>query len=59
MQTFLPCREFVASARAFHRSHQAALVRKLPEHYRRLFPDVPDDLPYIWPESDRARRVPV
>lgn len=44
---------------AFHRSHQAALVRKDPEHYRRYFPDVPDDLPYVWPESDRARRVPV
>jgi len=44
---------------AFHRSHQAALVRKYPEHYRRYFPDVPDDLPYVWPESDRARRVPV
>lgn len=44
---------------AFHRSHQSALVRKDPEHYRRLFPDVPDDLPYVWPPSDRARRVPV
>jgi hypothetical protein len=44
---------------AFHRSHQAALVRKDPEHYRRFFPDVPDDLPYAWPTSDRARRVPV
>ena len=44
---------------AFHRSHQAALVRKDPEHYRRFFPDVPDDLPYVWPASDRTRRVPV
>ena len=44
---------------AFHRSHQAALVRKDPEHYRRYFPGVPDDLPYVWPASDRARRVPV
>ena len=32
-----------------HRSHQSALVRKLPEHYRARFPDVPDDLPYVWP----------
>lgn len=32
-----------------HRSHQSALVRKEPEHYRALFPDVPDDLPYHWP----------
>jgi hypothetical protein len=44
---------------AFHRSHQAALVRKDPAHYRRYFPDVPDDLPYVWPASDRSRRVPV
>jgi hypothetical protein len=43
----------------FHRSHRSALVRKDPEHYRRFFPDVPDDLPYVWPDSDRARRVPV
>jgi hypothetical protein len=44
---------------AFHLSHQAALVRKDPVHYRPLFPEVPDDLPYVWPESDRARRIPV
>ena len=34
----------------FHRSHQSSLVRKDPDHYRPLFPDVPDDLPYVWPE---------
>ena len=41
---------------AFHRSHRSALVRKDPEHYRPLFPDVPDDLEYVWPRSvtDRA-----
>jgi hypothetical protein len=38
---------------AVHRSHQSALVRKDPVHYRRFFPDVPDDLPYVWPHSDR------
>ncbi len=32
-----------------HRSHQSNLVRKDPEHYRPLFPGVPDDLPYVWP----------
>ncbi|WP_422746871.1 MSMEG_6728 family protein [Mycobacterium sp. WMMD1722] len=42
-----------------HNSHRSALVRKDPEHYRRFFPDVPDDLPYVWPASDRQRRVPV
>ena len=34
---------------AVHRSHQSALVRKDSEHYRPLFPDVPPDLPYVWP----------
>jgi hypothetical protein len=34
-----------------HVSHRSSLVRKLPEHYRRYFPDVPDDLPYVWPPS--------
>ncbi|OMI38981.1 MSMEG_6728 family protein [Streptomyces sparsogenes] len=38
---------------AFHRSHQSALVRKDPGHYARCFPGVPDDLPYVWPGSDR------
>ena len=33
----------------FHRSHQSSLVRKDPDHYRPLFPDVPDDLEYWWP----------
>jgi hypothetical protein len=32
-----------------HRSHRSALVRKDPEWYRPRFPDVPDDLPYVWP----------
>lgn len=36
---------------ALHRSHQSALVRKFPEHYRQFFPDVPDDLPYVWPPT--------
>jgi hypothetical protein len=31
-----------------HRSHQSALVRKDPAYYRPLFPDVSDDLPYVW-----------
>nr|WP_225951353.1 MSMEG_6728 family protein [Mycobacterium sp. OAS707] len=42
---------------AFHRSHQSALVRKDPAHYRPIFNDVPDDLPYVWPVSDRPRRM--
>jgi hypothetical protein len=34
---------------AFHLSHQSNLVRKDPRHYRVYFPDVPDDLEYVWP----------
>ena len=34
---------------ALHRSHRSALIRKDPSHYRPLFPDVPDDLDYVWP----------
>jgi hypothetical protein len=30
-------------------SHRSNLVRKMPEHYSALWPDVPDDLPYVWP----------
>ena len=33
----------------FHRAHQSSLVRKDPTHYRPQFPDVPDDLEYVWP----------
>jgi hypothetical protein len=34
-----------------HVSHRSALVRKDPGHYRGYFPDVPDDLPYVWPPA--------
>jgi hypothetical protein len=37
----------------FHVSHRSALVRKDPDTYAALFPGVPDDLPYVWPASDR------
>ncbi|MFF0459729.1 MSMEG_6728 family protein [Streptomyces mexicanus] len=43
---------------ALHRSHRSALVRKDPDRYRPLFPDVPDDLPYVWPRSDRDPQPP-
>lgn len=43
---------------AFHRSHRSALVRKDPDVYGPLFPGVPDDLPYVWPASDRDGGVP-
>lgn len=41
---------------ALHLSHRSALVRKDPDHYRPLFPDAPDDLPYVWPvRSEKAK----
>ncbi|MEU7102659.1 MSMEG_6728 family protein [Streptomyces longwoodensis] len=42
---------------AFHLSHRSALVRKDPETYGPLFPGTPDDLPYLWPSSDRQAAV--
>lgn len=30
-------------------SHRSNLIRKNPDYYRPLWPDVPDNLPYIWP----------
>ncbi|MEV4937273.1 MSMEG_6728 family protein [Streptomyces zaomyceticus] len=43
---------------AFHRSHRSALLRKDPAYYRPHFPGVPDDLPYVWPSSDREGGLP-
>jgi len=34
---------------AFHLAHRSNLIRKLPDHYKQYWPDVPDDLPYVWP----------
>jgi len=33
----------------FCKSHKSNLVRKLPEHYKKFFPEVSDNLEYIWP----------
>ena len=35
----------------FHRAHQSNLVRKDADYYSPKFPDVPNNLPYIWPEN--------
>ena len=32
-----------------HESWQSRLIQKDPVYYRRLFGDVPDDLPQVWP----------
>ncbi|MFG2063327.1 MSMEG_6728 family protein [Micromonospora sp. NPDC048871] len=40
-----------------HLSHRSSLIRKDPDHYRPIFGDqVPLDLEYVWPPSDRPRR---
>ena len=36
-----------------HLSHRTALLRKDPGHYGPRFAPVPEDLPYVWPSSDR------
>jgi hypothetical protein len=45
----LPC--WLGDGR-LHLSHRSALVRKDPDFYRPVFGDVPDDLPYHWPDPD-------
>lgn len=45
---------------ALHLSHQAALLRKDPQHYGTRFGAVPYNLPYIWQASDRPpTRLPL
>jgi hypothetical protein len=44
----------LAAAGELPPSHQSSLVRKDPAHYRPAFADVPDDLEYVWPGSDRT-----
>lgn len=34
---------------AFIKSHRSNLLRKDPKHYRKYWPKLPDNLPYIWP----------
>jgi hypothetical protein len=41
---------------ALHLSHRSALLRKDPDRYRAMFGDLPADLPYVWPPSDRPAR---
>lgn len=33
----------------FHLAHQSNLLRKDKDFYSKFFPNVPDNLPYIWP----------
>ena len=38
--------------RRFHRSHKSNLKRKSPEHYGPMWPNVPDDIEYVWPAKE-------
>ncbi|TQS18427.1 MSMEG_6728 family protein [Microbispora sp. KK1-11] len=42
---------------ALHLSHRSALLRKDPQFYGPKFPGDPDDLPYVWPGSDRVNAL--
>jgi hypothetical protein len=35
-----------------HRTHRSNLLRKEPDHYRRYWPTLTDDLPYHWPVTN-------
>jgi hypothetical protein len=37
-----------------HLSHRVSLLRKDPDFYRPIFGDLPPDLPYVWPTSNRS-----
>lgn len=37
--------------RELHVSHRSNLLRKDPVHYGPLFPSIPDNLEYVWPEG--------
>jgi hypothetical protein len=36
----------------FHKSHRSNLLRKFPEYYRSQWPELSDDLPYVWPGNE-------
>jgi hypothetical protein len=42
---------------AFFNSHKSNLIRKKPEFYKPLWPNIPDNLPYIWPVSNLSYKV--
>lgn len=35
-----------------HLSHQSNLIRKYPEHYTKYFPNVPNNLLYVWVKDE-------
>jgi len=41
----------------FHISHQSNLVKKKPEYYGPMFPEIEPNLLYLWPTEDHQYRV--
>lgn len=37
--------------RPIHLSHASTLIRQRPDHYARLWPEVPLDMPLLWPRN--------
>lgn len=35
---------------SFHLSHKSMLIQKMPEYYKKQWPDVPDNIEYVWPD---------
>ena len=42
------------SDKKFHDSHKSNLLRKMPEHYGQFNWDVPNNLPYVWPGTNKG-----
>lgn len=42
---------------ALHEAHRSFLLRSQPSHYRRFWPDLPDDLAMVWPRSPEKQRT--
>ena len=40
-----------------HLSHKSMLVQKKPDHYKKMWPSVPDNLEYVWPTRVTAKDV--
>jgi len=34
----------------FHLSHKSMLIQKMPGYYKKQWPDIPDNIEYVWPE---------
>lgn len=42
----------------FHLSHRSNLLRKMPAHYRQFWPDLQDNIEYVWPEVRSTQEAP-